>query len=526
MEKKRNMIKIINAKQTNNNVYDISLDGTFVNALGCNVLHNTDGFNFQMPLTFRYTEENPYIGKGLGRNVTKDKKYIGVDADVAEFEDLYLNKPFNCGINKMGLGVDEYCDATINFSRKNYADLLANGKTKKVGNTIKSRRMSGYIEKFLDDGIDLLLNGDGQKFLENYYAYIDKIYNFQIPLRDIASKGKIKKTVEQYKKDCNTLTKSGSKKSRQAWYELVIKDNVKVDINDTVYYVNTGTKKSETDVKRITHQYVKLNGEVVEVDSKIKKELAKLEYGENVEIKLLSSKQIKEVIKKYLVREEDEIILNCKLVPNEIIDADEDVLCNEDIEYNVVKYIEQFNKRIKPLLVCFSTEIRDKILIQSPSERQYFTEEQCVLVSGEPNKETDQDTYEQLMTLERKEIEYWLSINEEPPFIKECGIDWNALVSEYNEMVEKEKNALFQEENEKYLKIINSLTKSDVEEFEEEGVIPSSLNNIVTLDSNMRFKFIKIPDMSPSTGGYVFEDISIKDTSEEEYEKYIETYSE
>ena len=130
------------------------------------------------------------------------------------------------------------------------------------------------------------------------------------------------------------------------------------------------------------------------------------------------------------------------------------------------------------------------------------------------------------MTLERKEIEYWLSINEEPPFIKECGIDWNALVSEYNEMVEKEKNALFQEENEKYLKIINSLTKSDVEEFEEEGVIPSSLNNIVTLDSNMRFKFIKIPDMSPSTGGYVFDDISIKDTSEEEYEKYIETYSE
>ena len=108
-------------------------------------------------------------------------------------------------------------------------------------------------------------------------------------------------------------------------------------------------------------------------------------------------------------------------------------------------------------MVCFSTEIRDKILIQSPSERQYFTEEQCVLVSGEPNKETDQDTYEQLMTLERKEIEYWLSINEEPPFIKECGIDWNALVSEYNEMVEKEKNALFQEENEKYLKIINSL---------------------------------------------------------------------
>ena len=80
----------------------------------------------------------------------KDKKYIGVDADVAEFEDLYINSPFKeGGINKMGLGVDEFCPATINFSRKNYADLLENGKTKKVGNTIKSRKMSGYIEKFL-----------------------------------------------------------------------------------------------------------------------------------------------------------------------------------------------------------------------------------------------------------------------------------------------------------------------------------------------------------------------------------------
>ena len=41
---------------------------------------------------------------------------------------------------------------------------------------------------------------------------------------------KIKKTLEQYKADCNTVTKSGTKKSRQAWYELVIQNNVKVDL--------------------------------------------------------------------------------------------------------------------------------------------------------------------------------------------------------------------------------------------------------------------------------------------------------
>lgn len=507
-------------------VYDISLDGTFVNALGMNVLHNTDGFNFRMPEVFRYTEENPYISNGRGRNTIEGKAYVGVEADVAEFEDIYLNHPFNGGINKMGLGIDEFCPATINFSRKNYADLLENGKTKKVGNTIKSRRMSGYIEKFLDEGIDLLLNGDGQTFLENYYAYIDKIYNYQIPLRDIASKGKIKKTIEQYKKDCNTLTKSGSKKSRQAWYELVIRDGVKVDLNDTVYYINTGTKKSETDVKRITHQYVSVDGEVVELDNKIKKKLLLSELGEDADLKKLSTKEVKEIINKHLVREEDEIVLNCKLVPQHVIDADDDVLCTDDIEYNVVKYIEQFNKRIKPLLVCFSKEIRDSILIQNPNDRLYFTADQCKLVSGEPNKPTDQDTFEQLMTPERKEIEYWLSIGQRPPFVDECGIDWDGKVKEYLAIKEEENNIIFQEEDAKYIQCLDSLTEDDVKEFEEEGTIPASLLKIVTLDADMHFKFIKLPHMSPSTGGYIFDDITFSDDSEKKYENFVENYSE
>ena len=37
----------------NEYVYDISLDGTFVNALGSNIMSNTDGFNFRMPSVFR-----------------------------------------------------------------------------------------------------------------------------------------------------------------------------------------------------------------------------------------------------------------------------------------------------------------------------------------------------------------------------------------------------------------------------------------------------------------------------------------
>lgn len=106
-------VKKIRKEEVNGPVYDISLDGTVVNALGLNVCSNTDGFNFQMPKNeyFRYTDEHPYISDGGGRNSEKGKAYTGVDADVAEFEDLYMPDCKALGINKLGLGVDEYCSA-------------------------------------------------------------------------------------------------------------------------------------------------------------------------------------------------------------------------------------------------------------------------------------------------------------------------------------------------------------------------------------------------------------------------------
>ena len=239
--------------KTEDYVYDISLDGTVVNALGMNILSNTDGFNFQKPKSFRYTEEHPYISDGSGRNSKKEKAYTGVDADVAEFEDMFMNSAFNGGINKNGLGIDEYCDATINFARKNYADLLDNQKIKLVGNTIKSKKMPIYIEKFLSEAIQLLLHGKGGDFLELYYDYIEKIYNLKIPLKDIATIGKIKVSINTYKENCKQLTAGGTKKARQAWYELAIKDNLSVNMGDTIYYINTGDKKTTSDVQRVTN---------------------------------------------------------------------------------------------------------------------------------------------------------------------------------------------------------------------------------------------------------------------------------
>jgi type I site-specific restriction endonuclease len=376
--------------------------------------------------------------------------------------------------------------------------------------------MSGYLQRFIDKACDVLIDGHGEEFLTCYYDYIDDIYNYRIPVRDIATKGNIKKSLQEYINDCSQLTKSGSKKSRQAWYELAIREGVSVNPGDIIYYVNTGTKKSETDAKRVTHQYVKdpdNPNETVELNGKIKSRILKDECAKRgVEKKTLKTKDIKEILAPYIVREEDEVILNCKLVPFEVIENENDLLCSDvpDLEYNVDKYIDQFNNRIRPLLVCFHPNIRDQILIKNPKDRKFWTKEEAELVSGYPMKPGDQDTYEALMTPERKEIEFWLKIGERPPFVDECGIQWEKLVEEYKETVKRESDELFQEENKKYLEALENLTQEDIDAFEDEGELPKSITDIVTLSpKDMKFYFIRIPDMTPSTGGNIFDDIRI-----------------
>jgi hypothetical protein len=256
----------------------------------------------------------------------------------------------------------------------------------------------------------------------------------------------------------------------------------------------------------VTHFYYYLNGEKIEITKEVEKlykEYSKAAANGGVEGKKTRHELARENYGSTAF-DEDEIILNCKLVPNEILDKEEDVLCSEyeGLEYNVEKYIDQFNKRITPLLVCFHPDIRNKILITNPKDRLYFTEEQSKLVSGYPNKEEDQDTFEALMTPERKEIEFWVKINEVPPFVKECNIDWDELVKKHLEEVEQEKNELYETENAKYLAALDTITNKDIEEFENDGKIPSALSEIVTVGSDMRFYFKKIPNKTPSTDLY------------------------
>lgn len=466
------------------------------------IVGDTDGFNFALPddSVYRYTKEHPYVSTGLSRETDEGVEYSGFKADVAEFNDIYMCDKHYApdAVNKMGLGIDEIVDATINFSRKNYADYFPENPypedVKLVGNTIKSKKMPEYISKFLAIGIRLLLQGKGQEFLEEYYNYVEKIYNYQIPLRDIATKGKIKKTLAEYKKDVQTLTKAGRPKSRQAWYELAIANGLSVGNGDTIYYINTGKSKSHADVKKTKKFYsTDMFGQTIDITKKIESaynkwkkspEAIKSVGGTN----LASTYAIDDYARKYYnpVDIKDEIILNCALVPRDILDKEEDTFCadvSEELEYNVPKYVDMFNKRITPLLVCFSKEIRSDILIDNPKNRPYFTNEQCELVSGEPNKPGDQDTYEQLMTMEDKEIKFWKKYNLVPPFVEECGMGtWEEILTDYDRRMEEEEKSGLAAEKALYGQLLDQMTAEEIDTVIEEGTLPAAFSKIVEVD--------------------------------------------
>ena len=57
---------------------------------------DTDGVNFETP---EGIENTRYVGKGLNELVKEGKEYTGIEADTAEFNDIFMR-------NEMGLDID------------------------------------------------------------------------------------------------------------------------------------------------------------------------------------------------------------------------------------------------------------------------------------------------------------------------------------------------------------------------------------------------------------------------------------
>jgi DNA polymerase, archaea type len=335
---------------------------------------DTDGVNFETPES---AKDTVYIGKGLNELVIEGKEYHGIEADTAEFNDIFMR-------NEMGLDIDYTAPSCINVSRKNYIiKLVKKGKEKikLTGNTIKSKKLQQYVVEFLDEGLKYLLNGDGLSFVELYYDYVEKIYNKDIPLSKIANKARVKQSIDEYKKYVKKTTKSGSLMSRQAHMELILMNDYPAGLGDTIYYVNNGEKKSSGDVQKITKP---------------------------------TKKQQEEFLAKHGVQMPDGYIeVNCYMID------EKEITNNPDLkgDYNVPRYLSNFNKRIEPLLVAFNPNIREDILVEDPKDRQYFTKLQCELVNGFPLKESGQDKFDEVMTLSDSEVVFWNKVGRDPFFM-------------------------------------------------------------------------------------------------------------
>jgi len=403
------------------------------------ITEDTDGCNFSVP---EYTNINLNFNK-LDTPIKisdltyeyEGVTYKGVDAMVEKFNNDIIAGQY------MKLDNDGMWISAANFSRKNYANLeystledknkkkifnipkeylgkedeyfkeyaeknsylgeqtknlkIKKSKPKVTGNTIKSKTMSEYIEDFVNEGIKLILTNKPKQFIEFYYEYLTKIYCKQIPIKKIASKSRLKQTVEEYQNRGTDV--NGRAKAKQAHMELLIAHNINTSGMDFVYYVNNGTAKSHGDVS--------INKKTGMYNSYI-----------------ITEKELKD---------------------------------NPDMlgEYNVARYVNNFNKRVTALLTVFPEKVRNTLIKDKPMDREHYTDNEIQLVNF------DRDSIEDFFYLEEKEVKFWNRTGLRPDDIfTEFKSDYEIKSYEYydkfNEMKEKIKNlgitSNFKMQHEKY----------------------------------------------------------------------------
>jgi DNA polymerase elongation subunit (family B) len=405
------------------------------------VLAVTDGVNFAIPeYTYKDIEGNVLNEPVLVENIVYNsdgREYRGVSAIVERYNTEILQFSDDEG-RLIKVDDDGSFKSSLTLSRINYANLtfdsvdsktgkIIHGKVKLTGNTIKSKTMSEYIEDFIDKGMRLILDNKPSEFVEYYYSYIEKIFYKQIPLKKIASKSKVRLMPDKYL-DRGT-DKNGREKGKQAHMELIIKENINVELGNTIYYINIGTSKSHGDTKIIKNK----------------------ETGEEYMCSVL--------------------------IDTKLMEEKPDLLG----EYNVKKYLAAFNERVKALLTGFHPDIQNTLLkdiVKDKTtkkdvleEREYYTDSQLKLMGFE------KDNIEESMYLEELELEFWNKTGRNPYKIYDNFKipDYDSLngVQKYQEMLDKL--------NKNRDGINKPIIKSIDDKFEEGDLVLKKNNDVFTI---------------------------------------------
>lgn len=482
---------------------------------------DTDGANYSVPL---YVTKNINTYEPCDPIKTEDVIYTdrngiehkGLEAFFEKFNQDELDAKY------MKVDNDGQWVSGINLARKNYVSFEKeekNGKIKEklklVGNSIKSSNLPKYAEEFIKKGLDYIVRDQPKDFIDLYYKLIEDVYYRQVPVLNIASKAKVKRTLKDY---CKQVYIPYLMKT------LFLYENIDLD-KEMVKYC----KKHEVDIEGLIEGQLEQIYESIYNDFFIsfKKELAKVRKSSKIEKLPFNKIQSKidfiiekgfhknQVLPEFLEHKgfeqlfSNDFILNvydiCDsiqtieeftsfnkqlksylaiqgnkngsvmprqtfmdlLIDNKSIvslgdmvyyinigekrtnkDGDIDKngnlfvhLLNDKGElfgtkeddktkvlYNIDKYIDDINTKIEALLVVFKESVKNTLMITNPADKQYYTEEDLVLVSWDYDSypydkmEDIDDLYQDaknvaLFKMEDREVKYWNKIGVDPRII-------------------------------------------------------------------------------------------------------------
>lgn len=391
----------------------------------------TDGINFEIPnytniivdnFNETISEENILIEEAW-----KFGEFVGISALIERFNDEvkveYEEKSTKKRNNFISLDNDGEFVSCYNVSRINYGLLydkkdkktgIVDRKVKITGNTIKSKTMPGYIEEFIDIALRMILDGRGSDFVEYYNKYVDEIFYMRIPLKKIASKRKFKKSLKDYIN--RPPDKNGKPGAKQAHMELLIeqRNGIAIDIFKDKFDMFTEGKTDKPFEDYTINEIHKLVSDHMPPEP----ELDSMIYYINIGLKKSDgdSKMIVDPIT-YLQH------YAAKLVDMKEMEEDPD----KTGKYNVLKYLDSFNNKVKVLIDGFKPEIREKILVKITKQKkmnEFGDRYYDIKLARNEFLNTDlelscfdHDNISDAMFLEKKEVDFWNRTGYDPKLI-------------------------------------------------------------------------------------------------------------
>jgi DNA polymerase elongation subunit (family B) len=383
----------------------------------------TDGINFQIPnrsnIYINSSGTAPGVEGVMGYDGPIDEmwKYgdkTGIAALIEKFNKEEMKPPY------MQIDYDGEFVSCLNLTRINYATLALvkdkksgemKEKIKLTGNTIKSKVMPEYIEEFIDRGFELILHGKGKEFVEYYYDYAENIYYKRIPLKKIATKNRVKISLNAYNK--RGKDKNGRPKAKQAHMELLIEkrngiaEELFIKNKDSLQFTKPEEKLTLEDKLKLIATYMPpepaLDSVVYQVNTGYI-----MSHGSSAKI--------------------EDKVTGEKRYASTLITAEE-LQNNPNMTgyYNVAKYLTAFNSRVKSLLVGFDEEVRNTVLVKIEKKKgkdelgNKMVVEELKKHDYKPDelelKNFDKDLFEESMHLEPKEVEFWNKTGYDPRLV-------------------------------------------------------------------------------------------------------------